>query len=151
MGQEIEYKFLVDTEQWNRIVKPEPLLIIQSYLQKEKERTVRIRVKGNKGYLTIKGATKGVTRAEYEYEVPLNDVEEMISTFKLPHIRKRRYEVQVDQHLWEVDVFEGALAGLILAEVEVQEEGVSFTKPDWVTEDVSLNPKYYNAVLIEKC
>ncbi len=151
MGKEIEYKFLVDKAQWDALEKPEPQLIIQSFLQKEVERIVRIRVKGSKGYLTIKGATEGVTRMEFEYEVPVADVQEMIKTFELPHIRKQRYEIKVDQHVWEVDVFEGPLEGLILAEIEVSEEGESFTKPEWVTEDVSRDPSYYNAVLIERC
>ncbi|MCR9173580.1 MAG: CYTH domain-containing protein [bacterium] len=151
MGKEIEYKFLVDTEKWEGTEKPEPQLIIQSYLQNEKERSVRVRVKGDRGFLTIKGATEGVTRTEYEYEIPVSDVEEMIARFQLPHIRKLRYEIQVGDHVWEVDVFEGALEGLVLAEVEVQEEGEAFTKPTWVTEDVSTNPAYYNAVLIGKC
>ncbi len=151
MGKEIEYKFLVDRDQWNTLEKPTPKLIVQSYLQNTPEKTVRVRVKGNQGFLTIKGATKGVTRTEFEYEIPLEEAEEMIATFHLPHIRKKRYEIQVDQHLWEVDVFEGALAGLILAEVELSEETEHFTKPTWITQDVSTDPKYYNAVLIQKC
>lgn len=151
MGKEIEYKFLVDKKQWEVLEKPLPVLIIQSYLQRETDRTVRIRVKGDKGFVTIKGATKGVTRAEFEYEIPVHEVEEMIQTFQLSHIRKQRYEIMVDQHLWEVDVFEGALSGLILAEVEVSQEGENFTKPAWVTEDVSMDPQYYNAVLIQQC
>ncbi len=151
MGKEIEYKFLVDQDQWDALEKPESTLIIQSFLQKSVERVVRVRVKGDQGFLTIKGATKGVTRVEFEYEIPVADAEEIISTFQLPHIRKQRYEIVIDDHTWEVDVFEGALEGLILAEIEVSEEGESFTKPNWVTEDVSTNPEYYNAVLIEKC
>lgn len=151
MGKEIEYKFLVDKPKWESLEKPEPKLIIQSYLQNKVERTVRVRVKGDKGYLTIKGATSGVTRAEFEYEIPVSEVEDIIATFQLPHIRKKRYEIKVDQHIWEVDVFEGALDGLVLAEVEVSEEGEAFTTPDWVTKDVSTNPDYFNAVLIEKC
>lgn len=151
MGKEIEYKFLVNKNLWDALEKPEPKLIVQSFLHNSVERIVRVRVKGDKGYLTIKGATEGVTRTEFEYEIPVQEAEEMISTFQLPHIRKRRYEITIDQHLWEVDVFEGALEGLILAEIEVSEEGESFTKPDWVTEDVSTDPQYYNAVLIKKC
>jgi len=151
MGKEIEYKFLVEPNKWAALDKPVPQLIVQSYLQNTPERTVRVRVKGDKGFLTIKGATTGVTRHEFEYEVPVVEVEEMIARFQLPHIRKNRYELQVDEHLWEVDVFEGPLEGLILAEVEVSEEGESFTRPNWVTEDVSTNPDYYNAVLIQRC
>lgn len=151
MGKEIEYKFLVDAEGWNRFKKPKPELIVQSYLQNTVERTVRVRIKKDKGFLTIKGATDGVTRSEFEYEIPVEEAEAIIETFKLPHIRKHRYEIKLGNHTWEVDVFEGALSGLILAEVEVNEEGEFFEKPDWVTKDVSTNPEYYNAVLIEKC
>lgn len=151
MGKEIEYKFLVEPNKWAALEKPEPKLIVQSYLHSSPERTVRVRVKGDRGFLTIKGATVGVTRPEFEYGIPVSEVEEIIATFQLPHIRKNRYELKVDDHLWEVDVFEGPLEGLILAEVEVSEEGESFTRPNWVTEDVSTNPEYYNAVLIERC
>jgi CYTH domain-containing protein len=151
MGKEIEYKFLVDQAQWDTLEKPVPQLIIQSYLHNTPEKSVRVRVKGDKGYLTVKGATKGVTRSEFEYEIPVSEAEDMIATFQLSHIRKYRYEVKIDDHLWEIDVFEGALAGLVLAEVEVTTEGESFTKPSWVTEDVSTDPAYYNAVLIGKC
>ncbi|GAB5417955.1 MAG: CYTH domain-containing protein [Crocinitomicaceae bacterium] len=151
MGKEIEYKFLVDHDQWDALEKPRPKLIVQSYLQNTPEKTVRVRVKGDQGFLTIKGATKGVTRTEFEYEIPLTEAEEMIATFNLPHIRKKRYEIQVGQHIWEVDVFEGALEGLILAEIELSKESEKFTKPPWITTDVSTDPEYYNAVLIQKC
>lgn len=151
MGKEIEYKFLVDQGKWDALVKPTPKLIVQSYLHNTPEKTVRVRVKGDKGYITIKGAAKGLTRTEFEYEIPVSEAEEMIAIFDLPHIRKHRYEIQIDQHLWEVDVFEGELDGLILAEVEVTQEGEFFTKPAWVTEDVSRDPSYFNAVLIQKC
>lgn len=151
MGKEIEYKFLVNKEQWEALKKPKPQLIIQSYLHNTPEKSVRVRVKGDKGYLTVKGATKGVTRSEFEYEIPVSEAEDMIATFQLSHIRKFRYEIMVDDHLWEVDVFEGALNGLVLAEVEVLAEGEYFTRPAWVTEDVSTNAEYYNSVLIQKC
>lgn len=151
MAQEIEYKFLVDKAQWQALEKPEPQLILQSYLHNSRELTVRVRIKGNKGFLTVKGATSGVTRTEFEYEIPKEDAEEMVSTFALPHIRKHRYEIPFGDHLWEVDVFEGALQGLVLAEIELTSEDEAFEKPEWITEDVSTDPAYYNAVLIQKC
>jgi len=151
MGKEIEYKFLVNKELWSIAKKPKPQLIVQSYLQNTRERTVRVRIKGEKGFLTVKGATVEVTRQEFEYEIPRVDAESMIEAFHLPNIRKQRYEIPLGKHIWEVDVFEGALEGLILAEIEVSQEGEKFEKPDWVTEDVSTDPNYYNAVLIEKC
>lgn len=151
MAIEIEYKFLVDEKEWNALNKPEPSLIVQAYIHNSKEVTVRVRVKGTSAYLTIKGQTIGVSRSEFEYEIPVSDAEEMIEQFSTKHIRKYRYEIPVGKHTWEVDVFEGKLEGLILAEIELDSEDEAFEKPDWVTEDVSTNEGYYNAVLIEKC
>lgn len=151
MGQEIEYKFLVDAKGWEALKKPAPQLIVQSYLHNSKEKTVRVRVKGNQGFLTIKGATEGVTRTEFEFEIPKSEAEEMIAAFDLSHIRKLRYEIPFGNHIWEVDVFEGALAGLVLAEIELNTENEEFAKPDWIAKDVSTDPNYYNAVLIQKC
>lgn len=150
MAKEIEYKFLVDSHQWEALKKPAPQRIVQSYLHNTPEYTVRVRIKESQGYVTIKGATKGVSRTEFEYEIPVQEAEAMIETFQLSHIRKKRYEIPFGNHLWEVDVFEGALEGLVLAEIEVSEEGEYFERPSWVTTDVSTDPKYYNAVLINK-
>lgn len=149
--EEIEYKYLVDLDKWNRIDKPKGELIVQGFIHNSKECVVRIRIKGNKGFLTLKGETIGITRKEFEYEIPINEAEEIIKNFTKKHIRKTRYEIPYDNHTWEVDVFEGPLKGLILAELEVKSENEKFTIPDWVTENVSSDPKYYNAVLIEKC
>lgn len=151
MNQEIEYKFLVDAAKWEALDKPQPESIVQAYLQREKERTVRVRTKGGRGYLTVKGATTGVTRAEFEYEIPAEEVNEMIATLKLPCLQKKRYEINHGNHLWEVDVFEGKLDGLIVAEIEVSSEDEAFEIPDWVTENVSHDPQYYNAQLILRC
>ena len=151
MNKEIEYKYLVDKDKWNALEKPEPQLIVQSYLQRLKERAVRVRIKGDKGYLTIKGQTIGVTRAEYEYEIPVNEAKTMIEDFNLTSMRKLRYEIVFAGKTWEVDVFEGKLSGLILAEIELESEDEHFEKPDWVTEDVSSDPQYYNSELIARC
>lgn len=150
MATEIEHKFCVDPKLWALVEKPSPKRILQAYLQNTKERTVRVRVKDNQGFITIKGANNGISRTEFDYEIPRLEAEEMISKFQLPHINKLRYEIPFGQHIWEIDVFEGALSGLILAEVELKSENESFEKPDFVTTDVSTNPAYYNAVLIEK-
>lgn len=147
---EIEYKFLVDSEKWSVINKPEGQLIVQGFIYNSKECVVRIRIKGDKGFLTIKGETVGITRKEFEYEIPLKDAEEIISSFTKKYIRKVRYEIPQGKHTWEVDVFEGLLEGLILAELEVESEDEQFELPEWVTENVSHDPNYYNAVLIEK-
>ncbi len=151
MSLEIEYKFLVDKTKWEALEKPEPKAIVQAYLQREKDRTVRVRTKGDRGFLTMKGATTGVTRAEFEYEIPAEEVHEIIETFQLTSLEKKRYEIAHEGHLWEVDVFEGKLAGLILAEIELQSETEVFALPDWVTEDVSSDPQYYNSQLVSKC
>jgi CYTH domain-containing protein len=151
MALEIEYKFLVDKMEWEKLEKPEPSLIIQSYLINSEQMTVRIRIKGDKGYLTIKGKTVGVTREEFEYEIPIENAENIINRFSKKTIKKYRYAIPVDGHVWEVDVFENKLKGLILAEIELQSEDETFTRPKWITEDVSLDPNYYNAILIEKC
>lgn len=149
--EEIEYKYLVDQEKWDKIDKPKGELIVQGFIYNSKECVVRIRIKGKKGYLTLKGETKGITRKEFEYEVPLNEAEEIISSFTSKHIRKIRYKIPFENHTWEVDVFEGPLKGLILAELEVNSINEKFNTPNWVIENVSSDPNYYNAVLIEKC
>jgi CYTH domain-containing protein len=149
--KEIEYKFLVDHDKWSKLEKPEPTLIVQGYISISEEVVVRVRIKGDKGFLTIKGKMVGITRPEFEYEIPLKDAEAMVELFTEKHIRKHRYEVIVDGKTWEIDQFHGKLEGLIVAELEVQSEDEEFTKPDWVTEDVSTDPKYFNAVLIDQC
>ena len=148
---EIERKFTVDIQKWNKIVKPEPTQIVQSYLSTNPECTVRIRIKGKKGFLTIKGKTIGISRSEFEYEIPLKDAQQMIASFSENTLSKLRYEIQIENHLWEVDVFQGKLDGLIIAEIELKNENEYFIKPDWIIEDVSSNKEYYNSRLIEKC
>lgn len=148
---EIEYKFLVDHARWAAVDKPEPTLIVQAYISRGVDTTVRVRIRGDRGFLTIKGKTEGIRRSEFEYEIPVEDAESMIAQFTDKCIRKHRYEVIFDQKVWEVDEFHGALSGLIVAELEVDSEDEIFTKPGWVTEDVSHDPTYFNAVLIEKC
>lgn len=149
--KEIEHKFLVDSEIWASIVKPKPSLIVQAYITRSVDCTVRVRIKGAKGYLTIKGKTEGISRTEFEYEIALEDAEEMIVSFTDKHIRKQRYEIEHDGRLWEVDVFHGNLYGLIVAELEIESEEDEFELPDWVTKNVSTDPNYYNAVLIDRC
>jgi len=148
---EIEYKFLVDHKIWSELEKPAPELIVQGYISKSVESTVRVRIKGDKGFLTIKGKTEGIRRPEFEYEIPVQDAESMIDLFTDKHIRKHRYEVIVAGKTWEVDEFHGPLEGLILAELEVESEEEEFEKPTWVTDDVSMDSNYFNAVLIDKC
>jgi adenylate cyclase len=147
---EIERKFLVDPEKWEKEIKPEPKTIIQAYLLRSPEKTIRVRTKGSKGYITIKGPTKGISREEFEYEIPLEDAHEMIRLFADKVIEKKRFEITIGEHTWEIDVFGGKLNGLILAEIELSDEGEAFKRPEWITEEVSTDPNYFNANLIEK-
>ena len=147
---EIERKFTVDIEKWAEVIKPQPTSIAQSYLSSSPECTVRVRLKGEKAYLTIKGKTNGISRSEFEYEVPVDEVTEMMNTLASKTLSKKRYEINVGNHLWEVDVFEGKLAGLIIAEIELTSEDEVFELPEWVIEDVSHDAQYYNSNLIER-
>lgn len=151
MAEEIEYKYLVDKDIWADVKKPPPELIVQGFLYKSKDLTVRVRIKSNKGFLTIKGATKGISRSEFEYEIPLQDAESLIQQFTDKHITKHRYRIDYKGKTWEVDEFHGKLEGLILAELEVNSEHEKFEMPEWAKEDVSRNPNYFNSVLIDKC
>jgi CYTH domain-containing protein len=148
---EIERKFLVDKLEWEKVTKPVPKKIVQAYILNSPEKTVRVRIKGFKGYLTIKGATNGISRSEFEYEIPLAEAQEMIDLFAVKTIEKMRYEIQVGNHLWEIDEFHGKLEGLLIAEIELTSEDETFMKPDWATEDVSNDINYFNAKLIERC
>jgi adenylate cyclase len=144
---EIERKFTVDIEKWAEVVKPQPISIAQSYLSSSPECTVRVRLKGDKAFLTIKGKTTGISRSEFEYEVPVTEAKEMMNTLSSKTLSKLRYEINVGNHLWEVDVFEGKLAGLIIAEIELSSEDEQFELPEWVIEDVSHDAQYYNSNL----
>ena len=145
MGVEIERKFRVRAG-WRPDGAGEE--IAQGYLCSVPERTVRVRIKGEKGYLTVKGRNAGIRRAEYEYEIPLADAEAMLALCEHPLIEKRRYLVPYEGYTWEVDVFAGANEGLVVAEIELPAEDAAFAKPDWVGAEVSGDARYYNASLI---
>lgn len=147
MPQEIERKFLVKGEfksQANRSVR-----IIQGYLSSVPERTVRVRVKENKGYLTIKGKADetGISRYEWEKEIPEAEARELLQLSEPGMIDKTRYLVPVGKHIFEVDEFYGDNAGLVVAEVELSDENEAFQKPDWLGEEVTGDLRYYNAML----
>ncbi|MEO4004027.1 MULTISPECIES: CYTH domain-containing protein [unclassified Flavobacterium] len=146
--QEIERKFLVKSEAFiteshhqNRIV--------QGYLNSDPERTVRVRIKGEKGFLTVKGIgnASGTTRLEWETEIPVSDAETLLPLCEKGVIDKVRYEIRKGNHTFEVDVFSGANEGLIIAEVELQSEDELFEKPDWLGSEVTGDKRYYNAFL----
>lgn len=145
---EIERKFLVNLERWKQVDKPKGKEIIQAYLTNEIEKSIRIRVKDNQAFITVKGKQQGISRQEFEYEIPVSDAKEMIRLFANSTIEKTRYEIPTNEHIWEVDVFEGKLRGLVLAEIELTNENDLFDLPDWVGREVSTDPSYLNANLI---
>jgi adenylate cyclase len=147
MGVEIERKFLVNKEKWERLEKPEGVYLRQGYLNDSTGCTVRVRETEIEGFLTIKGKSEGLARSEFEYAIPKADAKQMLDTLAKTQLSKTRYEIVVGQHTWEVDVFHEANEGLILAEIELESVDEIFEQPAWVEQDVSENPKYYNSVL----
>jgi len=147
MGIEIERKFLVRKELW---VPPKSgIRIRQGYLCLDPERTVRIRLAGEAGYLTIKGASSGGARSEFEYPLPAEEAGELLGNLcHKPLIEKIRYRIKVGRHLWEVDEFFGDNVGLLLAEVELVDMTEEVEQPEWVGSEVTDDPRYYNAALI---
>ncbi|MDX2240807.1 MAG: CYTH domain-containing protein [Leptolyngbyaceae cyanobacterium bins.302] len=146
MGTEIERKFLVVGDEWRTLGKG--TIYCQGYLASEPGRTVRIRIVGEQGFLTIKGATTGITRLEFEYAIPVEDARMMLETMcDRPFIQKTRYKISWGSLLWEVDEFAGENQGLILAEVELQDAEQAIDLPTWIGEDVSHDPRYYNSNL----
>jgi adenylate cyclase len=149
MGKEIERKFLVKGDSWR--AQAHGKRYRQGYLSTVKERTVRARVAGEQGFLTIKGITVGAARAEYEYEIPLADANEMLDKLcERPIVEKTRYRLPQDDIVWEIDEFEGDNRGLIVAEVELKDEHQSYPKPDWLGEEVTGDPRYFNSNLVKK-
>ncbi|MFO7535403.1 MAG: CYTH domain-containing protein [Kiritimatiellia bacterium] len=144
MGTEIERKFLVRGDEW---MTGPGVRFIQGYLNRDKQRTVRIRIAGIKAFLTIKGISKGATRAEFEYEIPLSDAEPMVKLCDGPLIEKTRYTVAHAGMTWEIDEFHGANAGLVVAEIELQSEDQAFEKPPWLGREVTEDIRYFNSSL----
>lgn len=144
MGIEIERKFLVVGHAWRNA---SGVLYRQGYLNRDKARTVRIRIAGESAFLTIKGQSTGATRAEFEYPVPLSDAQALLALCDGPLIEKTRYLVQHGGHCWEVDEFAGDNAGLAVAELELVSEDEAFTKPDWLGEEVTHDARYFNSNL----
>ncbi len=149
MAQEIERKFLVTNDSWRQLAKGQPYC--QGYLATaEPGQSVRVRIAGDQGFLTIKGPAQGVTRAEFEYSIPLADAQKMLETLcQRPFIQKMRYRLPIDDVVWEIDEFEGDNAGLIIAEVELHSEEQPFERPDWLGEEVSGQTRYYNSSLVK--
>ena len=147
MGVEIERKFLVADESWRESATSAPA-IMQGYLAATPRATVRIRVRGEEAFLTIKGATSEVTRSEFEYPIPLHDAAAMLRELAQgPIIEKVRHIVPVGDHQWEVDVFAGDNEGLVVAEIELGDPGEGFAMPGWAGTEVSDDPRYFNVNL----
>jgi len=139
---EIERKFLV-VDTWRP--RDAGLTLRQGYLNSAKERVVRVRVAGNTAQLTVKGQTIGVTRSEFEYAIPVLDAQFMLDHLcERPLIEKRRHLENHGTHSWEIDVFEGVNAGLVIAELELASEDEPFERPPWLGAEVSSDPRYYN-------
>ena len=147
MAIEIERKFLVKHTDW--LEHHSGTAYKQGYVVNSEGTTVRVRIAGDRGILTIKGGAVGLRRPEFEYEIPLEDAEEMLILLCAePKIEKTRYKIPVGTHVWDVDIFHGDNDGLIVAEVELSSPNEAFEKPDWLAEEVTGDARYFNAQLI---
>ncbi len=146
MGKEIERKFLLVGDTWKGLAEGIPFR--QGYLNSAQERVVRVRTMGPKAALTIKGENVGPTRLEFEYEIPFADCEELLELCEQPLIEKTRYRIETAHLVWEVDEFHGVNEGLVVAECELESEDQEIEKPDWVGEEVTGDPRYFNSNLI---
>ncbi|HNR06262.1 MAG TPA: CYTH domain-containing protein [Saprospiraceae bacterium] len=150
MAQEIEKKFLVTSDAYKAIALKK-IRITQGYLSSVPERTVRVRIKGESGFLTIKGIgnDSGASRYEWEKEIPLAEAQELMKICEPGVIDKTRYEVPAGTRRWEVDEFHGDNEGLVVAELELANENDAFIKPGWIGNEVTGKVEYYNAMLMK--
>ena len=147
MATEIERKFRVSTDQYKQLAKP--LYCKQGYLDTQNEPLVRVRIIDEKAYLTLKGKNNGISRLEFEYEIPIPDANTLLSNFcSTAFIEKNRFIFSVENTTWEVDEFLGENLGLVVAEVELASENADFYKPSWIGKEVSHESKYYNYKLV---
>jgi adenylate cyclase len=148
MATEIERKFLVDPEKLPSLENPH--VIKQGYVPGCQTGTIRIRISNSNAFLTIKGRATGLTRSEFEYPIPLSDAQQMLEELcNTAIIEKKRYLLPYGKHTWEIDVFEGNNQGLIVAEIELSDENEIFSKPEWISKEVSYDTKYRNSNLIQ--
>ena len=148
MATEIERKFLVVGDSWREGASGTEFC--QGYLSRESGRSVRVRLAGDSAWLTIKGPSQGLTRAEFEYPIPPDDARSLLALCPDPPIEKTRYRVEHAGHLWEIDEFHGPNAGLLMAEIELHREDANFEQPVWAGLEVSGDPRYFNASLVAK-
>jgi adenylate cyclase len=145
MAVEIERKFLVASDAWRD--GAQGVRMAQGYLARESGRTVRVRIAGQRGFLTIKGPVTGISRAEFEYEIPVNEARELLEMCPRPWIDKIRHERWHEGYCWEVDEFLGDNAGLVVAEIELADAAAEFALPGWVGREVSDDARYFNSRL----
>lgn len=145
---EIERKFLVSSDAFKTKAFKENT-IAQGYLSSVPERTVRVRIKGDKGFLTIKGASNesGLSRFEWEKEIPLDEATALLKLCEKGVIDKTRFEVKMENHVFEIDEFHGENEGLVMAEIELESETETFEKPNWLGKEVTNDNRYYNSYL----
>ena len=144
MATEIEHKFLLKNDDWRANVSHQTIYK-QGYLSSHPTSSIRVRISDKQAWLNIKSATIGTQRSEYEYEIPLSDAQEILENLCLkPVIEKTRYFVNHENHVWEIDEFDGENAGLIVAEIELNSLDEFFAKPDWLGAEVTQDVRYYN-------
>jgi adenylate cyclase len=149
MAKEIEHKFLVRDTRWQDQVF-RAIAMRQGYLVSDATRSVRVRIAGDKAYLNIKSATVGISRSEYEYAIPVQDAQEILTHLcQSSIVEKTRHLVRYGEHVWEIDVFEGNNTGLVVAEVELSSAEEEFARPPWVGDEVSHDLRYYNSYLAQ--
>ncbi|MGF7138747.1 CYTH domain-containing protein [Roseimarinus sediminis] len=142
MAKEIERKFLIDVKDWN--FEGTPVKMKQAYLSVDPGKVIRVRMAGNRAMLTIKGNLHGISRDEFEYEIPFDDVVQLMELREGAVVEKTRYLLDLNGKTWEIDVFEGENAGLVVAEIELESEMEAFEKPGWIGDEVSTDVRYYN-------
>jgi adenylate cyclase len=145
MAIEIERKYLVTGDEWRGLAEPIPY--VQGYLLADDYRTVRVRIAGNNGFLTIKGKSGGLSRKEFEYRIPLEDARELLQLSITSIIEKKRSSIEWEGKTWEVDEFEGKNKGLFMAEIELKSEDEIVSVPPWIGEEVTGDIRYYNSYL----
>lgn len=148
MAKEIERKFLIQGDHWRDLAKGR--YYCQGYVPTQGKQTVRVRIIEDKGYLTLKGPVVGISRSEFEYEIPLTDAQTILAELcQKPVIEKHRYRIALGDVVWEVDEFLGENQGLLLAEVELSDADQTVDLPTWIGEEVTGDPRYYNSNLVE--
>lgn len=147
MAFEIERKFLVNKDWWKPISGG--INLIQGYLSRDPDRTVRVRIADKNAYLTVKGRSEGAVREEFEYPIPVDEAKILLKMCLKPLVEKVRYKVVHEGLVWEVDEFAGDNQGLILAELELEDERQAFVKPDWIGEEVTSDKRFFNSYLSE--